>query len=126
MNRSYRNTIVIGFASANDPKRKEVTDFLSQGIADGWCLFTADHDVLDDKDIEIGDRFRNIEIGDVIKVTEVGYSFEKSKPFVVCMDENLYEPCVEIKLIEELIDIRVWAKMGQVNKGEQELEVKCE
>lgn len=45
----YKNTIVIGFDDIDDPKRKQVTDLLSEGLADGWCLFLADRDVVNDE-----------------------------------------------------------------------------
>lgn len=51
MNKRFKckNTIVIGFDDIDDPKRKQITDLLSEGLADGWCLFLADCDVVNDK-----------------------------------------------------------------------------
>lgn len=114
----FKNTIVIGFDDLNDPKRKEITHLFSQGVVEDWCLFTAAYDVLDDKGVRIGDVFRGIEYGYVIKVLEVGYSFENSKPFAVCTDDDMYEPCINIKYFDELLDIRRWAKMNQYKESD--------
>ena len=37
-NFKYKNTIVIGFDNVDDPKRKEITDLLSQGVSDGLAV----------------------------------------------------------------------------------------
>jgi len=111
----YTNTFVIGFDDLNDPKRKEVVSFLLggyDGIPD-WVLFTATGNMLDDKGVSIGDQFRGVDYGRTVKVLEVGFSFENSKPFAVCTDDDMYEPYVDIKYLDELLDIRRWAKMNQ-------------
>ena len=113
----YKNTIVIGFDDIDNPKREEIMHLLSQGVAEDWCLFTAAYDVLDDKDVSIDDQFRDIADGEVVKVLEAGYSFENGKPFAVCTDENLHEPQVTIKYLDELLDIRRWAKMNQYKES---------
>ena len=115
-NFKYKNTIVIGFDNVDDPKRKEITDLLSQGVSDGWCLFIA-NDILNDKGVKIGDWFRCVEYGKKIKIIEVGFNSKDRRPFVVCEDDD-YEGELMIKYFDELLDIRRWAKMNQYKEND--------
>lgn len=112
----YTNTVVIGFDNVDDPKRKEITDRLSQGVSDGWCLFIA-NDILNDKGVKTGDYFRCVEYGKKIEVIEVGFNSEDKQPFVVCEDDD-YEGSLMIKYFDELLDIRRWAKMNQYKEDD--------
>lgn len=117
-NFKYTNTVVFGFDDIDDPKRKELTDMLSQGVADDWVLHTSTYNALGNKGVEIGDMFRDINKGSSIRVVEVGFSFENSKPFAVCADYNISLHHLFIKYFDELLNAKVWAKMGQNTKGE--------
>lgn len=55
-NFKYKNTIVIGFDDIDDPKRKQLTDLLSKGLSEGWCLFLADRDVVTDEKCKRSDE----------------------------------------------------------------------
>lgn len=112
-NYKYTNTVAFGFDDMNDPIRKELTDMLSRGTVDGWVLHISTYNTLDDKGIKVGDQFRDVEYGGVIKILEVGFSFENSKPFAVCADDHSCAPDISIKYLNELLDIRRWAKMNQ-------------
>lgn len=112
-NFKYTNTVAFGFDDINDPARTELIDILSRGTVDGWVLHTSTYNTLDEKGVKVGDQFRDVEYGGVIKVLEVGFSFENSKPFAVCTDDYPHEPDVSIKYLDELLDIRRWAKINQ-------------
>lgn len=114
----YTNTVAFGFDDINDPKRKELTDMLSQGAVDGWVLHTSTYNTLDDKGVKVDDQFRDVEYGKIVKVLEVGFSFENSKPFAVCTDDDMYEPYIDIKYLDELSDVRRWAKMNQYKEDD--------
>lgn len=114
----FKNTIVIGFDDIDDPKRKEITHLFSQGVVEDWCLFTAAYDVLDDKDVNVGDMFRDIQTGRTIKVVDVAYSLANHKPFAVCADKNIHESFIETIYFCALLDTRRWAKMNQYKESE--------
>lgn len=112
-NFKHKNSIVIGFNDQDESKRKWIIDVLTSKTMQDHVLHLASSDVLENRGVTIDDQFRDIEYGKVIKVLEVGFSFENSKPFAVCTDDDMHDPYIDIKYLDELLDIRRWAKMNQ-------------
>lgn len=119
-NFKYTNTIVIGFNDKDDPKRKEFVNMAVSSAMHEHVLHLAANNVLDDKCVKIDDQFRGVDYGKIIKVLEVGFSFENSKPFAVCTDDDMHDPYVDIKYFDELLDIRRWAKMNQYKENDDD------
>ena len=117
-NFKYTNTIVIGFDNKDDPKRKDFVDTVTSNDMIAHVLHLAATNILNDNGVSIGDQFRCVEYGKIVKVLEVGFSFENSKPFAVCTDDDMYEPFIDIKYLDELLDIRRWAKMNQYKESD--------
>ena len=117
-NFKYTNTVVFGFDDKDDPARKELIEAVtSDAVADNVCFLSV-VDVMDNRGVKAGDQFRCIEYGRVVKAIDVGFSFEHSKPFAVCIDDDLHEPETSIKYLDELLDIRRWAKMNQYKEDD--------
>ena len=48
MEKEFVNTIVIGFDSIDEEKRKELIETFSKGLEEGWVLSVSEGDIVDD------------------------------------------------------------------------------
>lgn len=110
MKKKYCNTIVIGFDDVNDVKRKELVETLSQGVMSDWVLFINADNILENKEVYIGDEFRHLATGLVVKIVEVAYSFENDNAFAVCDQVDGFKKGLEIRSLKELTDRLIWVK----------------
>jgi len=110
MLQKYPNTIVIGFDDVDDTKRQELVKTLSQGVMDDWVLFISADNILENKQVYIGDSFRHLATGLVIKIVEVAYSFEHGNAFAVCDQVDGFKKGLKIIDLEELTSKLVWVK----------------
>lgn len=120
MDKKYTNTIVVGFDDINDPARHELIKLLNGGKIDDdrpdWVLFTAAHNILDDKNLKVGDEFRNIENGHAIEVLNVAYDLGSMMHIVICDDDSRNMGYTSVIKMDELLDVRLWAKMNQLTE----------
>lgn len=119
-NFKYKNTIVIGFDDIDDPKRKEIVGLAGAGIMNDWVLHVAAYDVLDDKGVEVGDKFRSIDGGEVLTVEDVAYSLSEHKPFAICQNSDFRASVKTNVTLRDLVNTKIWAKMGQAVEGDQD------
>lgn len=118
--KKHQNTIVVGFDDVNDPARRELIKLLNGGKIDGdmpdWVLFTAAYNILDDKNINVGDEFRNIQNGHSIEVLNVTYDLGSMTHIVLCDDDSRIMGYTSVIKMDELLDVRLWAKMNQLTE----------
>lgn len=117
-NRKFMNTFVVGFDDLNDPKRKELVSLmLDDGKSDDvpeWTLFTSTDNVIDNKDVFLGDQFRRLTDGCVLGIVDVGYSLINHSSFAVCdIDNNPSTAIDSIVYLDDLLDITIYGKMHQ-------------
>lgn len=110
MKKKYCNTIVIGFDAVDDAKRQELVKNLSQGVMDDWVLFISAENVLENKGVYIGDKFRHLATGLIVDIVEVAYSFENDNAFAVCNQIDGFKKGLGIISLKELTDRLVWVK----------------
>ena len=118
-NFKYTNTIVIGFNDKDDPKRKEFVNMAVSNAMHEHVLHLAATNVLDDKGVKVGDEFRNIELGHSAEVLRVVFDLTENISLAVCDDESLTHACTIISL-NELLDIRRWAKINQYKENDDD------